>query len=141
VRSGNVNVAIPNPLGAVGSTPAFSPKLQYNLRARWDQSVNDYKTFAQFGMSHTDSMANQPSSFPSGDGIAVPTTTWLRYTMPGYETYDASFGIAKDAWDLSLFGQNLLNSHPSTFTTSGQDVQAQIPLRPRVLGLKVGWKF
>ncbi len=141
VRSGDVNVAIPNPLGAVGSIPAFSPKLQYNLRARWDMPINDYKTFAQFGVSHTDAMDNQPSSFPSGAGVAVPTTTWLRYTMPAYETYDASFGVSKNAWDVMFFGQNLLNSHPSVFTTSGQDVQAQIPLRPRVLGVKVGLKF
>ena len=71
----------------------------------------------------------------------MPTTTWLRYTMPGYKTYDASFGVSKGPWDMMFFGQNLLNSHPSVFTTSGQDVQAQIPLRPRVLGVKVGLKF
>ncbi len=141
VRSGDVNVAIPNPLGAIGSTPAFSPKLQYNLRARYDMSFNDYKAFGQFGVSHVDDMDNQPSSFPSGNGVLVPTTTWLRYTMPGYNTYDASFGLAKGPWDTMIFGQNLLNSHPSVFTTSGQDVQAQIPLRPRVLGVKVGFKF
>ena len=95
VRSGDHNVAVQNPLGALGATPAFSPKLQYNLRARYDWSFNDYKAFAQVGMTHVDDMDNQPSSFPSGNGIAVPTTTWLRYTMPGYETYDASLGISK----------------------------------------------
>ena len=97
MRSGDHNVAVPNPLGAIGSTPAFSPKLQYNLRARYDWTFNDYKAFAQVGMSHIDDMDNQPSSFLSGDGIAVPTTTWLRYTMPGYNTYDASLGVSKDA--------------------------------------------
>jgi hypothetical protein len=73
--------------------------------------------------------------------VTVPTTTWLRYVMPGYNTYDASFGISKDRWDVTIFGQNLANSHPSTFTTSGQDVEAQVPLRPRVLGLKAGIKL
>jgi outer membrane receptor protein involved in Fe transport len=141
VASGAVNVAVANPLGAIGSTPAFSPKLQYNLRAKYDFHLGDYKTFAQVGMSHIDSMDNQPSSFQSGNGIAVPTTTWLRYTMPGYETYDASFGLAKDQWNVLIFGQNLTNTHPSTFTTSGQDIVAEVPLRPRVLGVKVGMKF
>jgi outer membrane receptor protein involved in Fe transport len=141
VRSGAVNVAIPNPLGAIGSTPAFSPKLQYNLRARYDWTYNEYKSFAQVGMSHVDSMDNQPSSFPSGNGVLIPTTTWLRYTMPAYETYDASFGVSKGNWDVMIFGQNLANTHPSTFTTSGQDIEAQVPLRPRVLGLKVGLKL
>jgi outer membrane receptor protein involved in Fe transport len=141
VRAGPTNVEIQNPLGALGSTPAFSPRLQYNLRAHYDWIFNQYKTFAQVGMSHVDSMGNQPSSFESGAGVTVPTTTWLRYVMPGYNTYDASFGISKDRWDVTIFGQNLANSHPSTFTTSGQDVEAQVPLRPRVLGLKAGIKL
>ena len=141
VRAGDVNVAVQNPLGSVGSTPAFSPKLQYNLRARYDYNINDYKSFAQVGMSHVDSMDNEPSSFASGNGVLVPTSTWLRYTMPGYNTYDASFGVAKGQWDVLLFAQNLANTHPSTFTTSGQDIEAIVPLRPRVLGVKAGFKF
>jgi len=42
VRSGDHNVAVQNALGAIGSIPAFSPKLQYNLRARYDWTFNDY---------------------------------------------------------------------------------------------------
>jgi iron complex outermembrane receptor protein len=141
VRAGDHNVAIPDPLGSVGSVPAFSPKLQYNLRARYDWDMNDYKAYTQVGMSHVDDMSNQPSSFQSGDGIAVPTTTWLRYTMPGYNTWDASFGVSKGAWDVMIYGQNLTDVQASTFTSSGQDIRAEIPLRPRVLGVKVGLKF
>jgi outer membrane receptor protein involved in Fe transport len=141
VRAGDHNVEVQNALGALGATPAFAPKLQYSLRARYDWTFSDYKAFAQVGMTHIDDMDNQPSSFPSGNGIAVPTTTWLRYTMKGYETYDASLGISKAAWDVLFYGQNLSNKITSTFTTSGQDIQAQVPLRPRVLGIKVGFKF
>jgi len=141
VRSGDHNVAVQNALGAIGSIPAFSPKLQYNLRARYDWTFNDYKSFAQVGMTHVDDMSNQPSSFQSGDGVLIPTTTWLRYTMPGYNTFDASLGLEKGAWDLLIYGQNLSNKNASTFTTSGQDIKAEVPLRPRVLGVKVGFKF
>jgi len=141
VRSGDHNVAVQNALGAIGSIPAFSPKLQYNLRARYDWTFNDYKSFAQVGMTHVDDMSNQPSSFQSGDGVLIPYTTWLRYTMPGYNTFDASLGVAKGAWDLLIYGQNLSNKNASTFTTSGQDIKAEVPLRPRVLGVKVGFKF
>ncbi len=141
VRAGTVNVAIPDPLGAIGSTPAFSPKNQYSLRARYDWSFNEFKSFAQIGMTHIDDSYNQPSSFPSGDGVLIPTTTWLRYTMQGYNTFDASFGIAKNAWDVLIYGQNLADKNASTFTTSGQDIKAEVPLRPRVLGVKVGFKF
>ena len=81
------------------------------------------------------------SSFPSGDGVTVPKTTWLRYTMAAYNTYDAQLGFAKDAWDFTIYGTNLSNSNASTFTTSGQDVKAEYPLVPRVIGLKVGLHF
>jgi outer membrane receptor protein involved in Fe transport len=142
VRAGDHNVAILNPLGSVGSTPAFSPKLQYNIHARYDWTVNSsYKTFALVGLNHVDAMDNQPSSFPSGEGVLVPTTTWLRYTQPAYNTFDASFGVAKDAWDVMVYGQNLSNSNASTYTTSGQDIKAEVPLRPRILGLRFGLKF
>jgi hypothetical protein len=142
VRAGDHNVAILNPLGSVGSTPAFSPKLQYNIRARYDWAASaSYKMFALVGLNHVDAMDNQPSSFPSGEGILVPTTTWLRYTQPAYNTFDASFGVAKDAWDVMVYGQNLSNSNASTYTTSGQDIKAEVPLRPRILGLKFGLKF
>lgn len=141
VRSGNVNTAIVDPLGAVGSTPAFSPKLSYNLRARYDWTFESFQAFAQAGMSHVGSMDNQPSSFPSGEGIAVPYTTWLRYTMPGYETYDLTLGASKGPWESALFCQNCSDRHASLFTTSGQDVKADIPLRPRIIGFRVGVKF
>ncbi len=141
VRASDHNVVVQNALGAIGSTPAFSPKLQYNLRARYDWSVSDYNAFLTVGMSHVDDMANEPSSFDSGEGVVVPTTTWLRYKMPGYNTYDASLGFAKGAWDVLIFGQNLSNVNASTFTTSGQDIRAEVPLRPRVLGVKAALKF
>ena len=50
-------------------------------------------------------------------------------------------GFAKGAWDVLIFGQNLSNVNASTFTTSGQDIRAEVPLRPRVLGVKAALKF
>jgi outer membrane receptor protein involved in Fe transport len=140
---GSANVPLLNPLGAVGSTPAFSPTLQWNARARYDWVlVSDYNAFVSFGASYTGSMNNQPSSFtPAPTGNGVPTTTWLLYNQPAYTTYDAQLGVAKDRWRVMVFGQNLSNSHASTFTSSAQFIEAQVPLRPRVLGLTMGWSF
>jgi len=39
------------------------------------------------------------------------------------------------------YGTNLGNSHASTFTSSAQFIEAQVPLRPRVLGLTMGYSF
>ena len=135
------NVPLLNPLGAVGSTPAFSPKLEYNIRARYDWNINEYKMFFSAGAQHVGDMQNEPSSFNSGAGVLNPTTTWLRYDQPGYTTYDAALGIAKDQWHVEAYGTNLGNSDASLFTTSGQFIEAQVPLRPRVLGIKIGMKF
>jgi iron complex outermembrane recepter protein len=141
VRAGNINTAIVDPLGGIGDTPAFSPKLKYDIRARYDWTFNGYNAFAQVGMNHVDEMANQPSGFPSGEGVAVPKTTWLRYEMPAYNTYDAQVGVTKDNWDFTVYGTNLSNSNASTFTSSGQDAKVEYPLVPRIIGLKVGLKF
>jgi outer membrane receptor protein involved in Fe transport len=135
------NVALQNPLGTVGATPAFSPTMEYNLRARYDWHVNDYKMFFTVGAEHVGDMQNEPSSFQSGAGVTVPTTTWLRYDQPAYTTYDASLGIAKDQWYVQAYGTNLSNSDASLFTSSAQFIESQVPLRPRVLGVKVGMKF
>ena len=92
-------------------------------------------------MNHMDDQNNTPSSFPSGEGILIPSTTWLRYKMPAYNTYDASIGVSKDSWTATLYGTNLSDSNASTFTTSGQFIKAEVPLRPRVIGVKLGYKF
>ena len=106
----------PNPFGAEGGEPANSPALQANLRGRYDMTFN-------------------------GDNVAIPTTTLLRYEMPSYTTYDAALGVSKDNWTAQLFGQNLSNSNASVFTSSAQFIKSEVPLRPRVLGVKFGYKF
>lgn len=65
----------------------------------------------------------------------------LRFENPGYTQYDASIGVAKDAWTAEVFGQNLTNIIESVFTSSAQFVPAQTITRPRVLGFKFGFKF
>ena len=139
--SQSYNTTVINPLGGLGDTPAFSPKLQYNVHVRYDWQSGDYKSFLLVGFNHMDDQNNTPSSFPSGEGVLIPTTTWLRYKMPAYNTVDASLGVSKDSWTTTLYGSNLSNSNASTFTTSGQFIEAQVPLRPRVIGVKIGYKF
>jgi iron complex outermembrane recepter protein len=137
------NVPFQNPFGAEGTVPAFSPSSEFNLRARYDRTFGDYKAFAMFGANHVGSMFNQPATYKDGNSPSevVPDTTFLRYEMPAYTTYDASLGVSKDNWTASVFGNNLSNSDASVFTSSAQFIKAEVPLRPRVLGLKIGYKF
>jgi outer membrane receptor protein involved in Fe transport len=65
----------------------------------------------------------------------------LRFENPAYTTFDASVGVSKDAWYLNVFGENLANSNKSVFVSTDQFIVAQTPLRPRILGLQMGYKF
>jgi outer membrane receptor protein involved in Fe transport len=135
------NVPLVNPLGTVGSTPAFSPAVQFSIRGRYDWDIGDYQAYIMAGVNFTGKMFSEPSSFPAGSVGGVPTTTFLRYTMPSYETVDASIGVSKDKWSAQIYGTNLNNSNASTATTSGQFIVSEVPIRPRVIGAKIGVKF
>jgi outer membrane receptor protein involved in Fe transport len=126
--------------GPQGGVPAFSPKLEYNVRGRYDWTFNDYKAFVMAGANHVGGMYNQIDNGTT-NFVGNPTTTLLRYFQPGYTTYDASLGVAKDSWTAEAFGTNLGNSNASTFTSSAQFIKSEVPLRPRILGVRIGYKF
>ena len=130
-----------NPFGAVGTRPAFSPINQFNLRARYDWTINDYKTWIMVGANHVGDMSNNPATYTAGSTQPIPETTFLRYDQPGYTTYDAGLGVGKDNWTVQVNGTNLGNSDASLFTSSAQFIKAEVPLRPRVLTFTVGYKF
>jgi outer membrane receptor protein involved in Fe transport len=139
-----------NPYGVLDTTPAFSPAMEFNVRARYDFGFFDYKSFVSVGANHIGSQRNEPASFPDGNlpvsqgGCLVngiPNTTLCKYTMPGYTTYDAAIGIAKDNWTAQITGNNIANSDASTNTSSGQFIKTEVPLRPRVITVGFGYKF
>jgi iron complex outermembrane recepter protein len=139
-KNGANCTAIVNPFGPIGSPTADAPPLQFSLRARYDWSFGDYNSFAQFGASHSGHSFTQAGSNPSFAGSSNIGTSRLRFENPAYSTFSASVGIAKDAWNVMLYGENLANSHASTFTSTDQFIVEQTPLRPRVLGISFGYK-
>jgi iron complex outermembrane recepter protein len=133
-----------NPYGVLGTSPAYSPPMQFNLRARYDLPIGAYKSFVTVGANHIDSMRTEPASFPDGSGSfcsPVPSTVLCRYTLPGYTVYDASLGVAKDSWTAQITANNLTNSNASQNISTGQFIESRVPLRPRVLTLTFGYKF
>lgn len=130
-----------NPFGVVGGTAPFAPLFQGNIRARYEFQVADYNAHVQIGGNYVGKMYNQPANFLSGDGVTVPTTTYLRYAQPAYGTIDASVGVNKDNWFAEIYGSNLTDNHASTFTSSAQFIKSEVPLRPTVIMLKVGAHF
>jgi iron complex outermembrane receptor protein len=139
-----------NPYGVLGTSPAYSPPQMFNVRARYDVAIQEYHPFISVGANRIGSQRNEPASFPDGntstavggclvDGI--PNTTLCKYTIPGYTTYDAALGVAKDAWNVQLTGVNITNSSAAMNYSSAQFIKTEIPLRPRVLTLQMGYKF
>jgi outer membrane receptor protein involved in Fe transport len=135
------NVAFQNPFGANGTTPAFAPAFQGNIRVRYEWAIGNYKAYVTASGQYTGSMYNQPATYTSGVGVIIPGTTLLRYYQPGYATADVSAGVAKDNWYVEVYSNNLFDSHSSVFTSSAQFIESMVPIRPRIIMLKVGAHF
>src|SRR5712671_4678063 len=134
-------LSVQNPYGPPGSPAANSPPLQFNLRLRYEWTMNSYNAFAQAGGTHTGHSFTQSGSNPALSAGSNVSTTNLRFENPAYSQYDASIGVAKDAWTTELYAQNLTSVIKSVFTSSTQFVQAEAITRPRVLGVRFGYKF
>jgi iron complex outermembrane recepter protein len=114
--------------GQPDSPLAESPPFQASLRARYEFLVGDYKAFWQVGGTH------QAHSYSATGNIQT-------YDQAGFSTYDASLGVAKDAWTAQFYGQNLTNTRANLFENGNQFVTAETINRPRTMGVKFGFKF
>ena len=143
VCGGGTCTPVTNPFGPVGSPTADSPPMQFSLRLRYQfLPIDGYYPFAQVAVTHQDHSYTQAGSNPSfAQAGGTISTARLRFENPSYSTYDASIGVDKGDWYVHLYGQNLANSHASTFVSSDQFIIAQTPLRPRVLGMEWGYSF
>jgi outer membrane receptor protein involved in Fe transport len=122
-------LSTPNPYGAVGTSPANSPPFQANGRARYDlAAIDNLHPYWQVGFTHT------AHSYSSATAIN-------RYDMPGWTQYEAALGVGKDNWSVEGYGQNLTDVNESVFTTAAQFVETRVPMRPRILGLRISYKF
>ncbi|MBU6394454.1 MAG: TonB-dependent receptor [Sphingomonadales bacterium] len=153
VFSGGVIKPVQSPFGTVGSITPFSPKFQGNIRARYEWAGKaGMDWFVGAGVNYISSQFNQPATYPDGNvpgngngvgpnGIIVPATTVLRYKMPGYALADAQIGFTKDNWTVTIFGDNIFNSHASTFTNSSQYIKTSTIVRPLTYGIKIAAKM
>ncbi|HWJ33881.1 MAG TPA: TonB-dependent receptor [Steroidobacteraceae bacterium] len=120
--------SIPNPYGPINSPLANSPPVQFSFRVRDDIPLGDYHAFVQAGGQHIGNSYSATGNLNS-------------YDQPGYTTYDAAAGVSKDAWNVQLFVQNLTDVNASTYTSANPQVEAQVVTRPRVAGIRFGYRF
>src|SRR5258708_2361087 len=120
--------SIPNVYALRGSPLGESPLFQGNMRARYEFPLGDYKAFGQVG-----------AQYYGGSHSTVGTVD--NYYMGGWTTFDASAGVSKNASNVQFFAQNLGNKVASVYTNSAQFILTETPLRPRIAGVKFGYKF
>jgi len=130
-----------NPFGPIGAPSASSPPLQFSLRARYEFTLGDYQTFVQASAAHSGHSFTQAGANPTIAAMGFVSTTRLRFEDPAFTNIDAAVGMAKDAWNAQLFAENVANAHTSLFTNADQYIVANTPMRPRVIGVKIGYSF
>jgi len=132
---------VTNPFGPIGAPTASSPPLQFTLRGRYDFALGEYLGYAQVGFAHSGHSFTQAGSNPSLADQGFISTTRIRFEDPAFTNIDASIGFSKDAWNTTLYVENLANSNTSLFTNADQYIVAQTPMHPRVIGVKFGYSF
>jgi outer membrane receptor protein involved in Fe transport len=126
--------------GKPGSPSANSPPFQFNFRLRYEWPLASCRAFVQGAVTHSAHSYTQSGNNPALGDSGI-TTTLVRFENPPFTQYDAALGVSKDAWSAELFAQNLTNTNKSVYTSTNQFVVAETILRPRVLGLKLGYHF
>jgi iron complex outermembrane receptor protein len=121
------------PTRGVGSPLANAPPFQGNLRLRYEVPLYDYRWHVQAGAQHTD------HSF--ADVITQGTLAAPDYELAPYTTYEASLGVAKDAWEFEFFGDNLTDARAQLYISSASYTTLTTTNRPRVLGGRFSYKF
>jgi outer membrane receptor protein involved in Fe transport len=121
-------VSVEDIYGEPGTEMANSPPLQFNIRARYEWVQGDYTPYVGGAVQYQD------SSFSS----AINNN---RFEMPSWTTFDLSVGITKDAWNAELYAVNVSNEDASMFSTAAQFILAEVPIRPRTIGLRFGYQF
>jgi outer membrane receptor protein involved in Fe transport len=120
--------SVPNPYGPLGSPTAYSPPFNFNARIRYDWVLGDYGWYVMAGAQHQGHMVTATGYVPA-------------YDIPPMTTYDAWAGVAKGQWQVQLYAQNLTNVNSPTEINSSQFVLAEVPPRPRVLGIRFDYHF
>lgn len=152
-------------LAPIGSPLALSPKFQGNIRFRYEWEMpSGLKPFIAAGFHHvgstiTSDLANTNILYTgcnspyavcgktsvingvtvkAGDPIQLQPNSFFQ---PKYDTFEASFGVSKDNWSITIFGENLSDARPQLFTSANDGEKRVTTSRPRTIGMRASFKM
>ncbi len=115
-------------LPEAGARLPLVPEFQGSARARYDWSAGGHDLFVQGGLVHAGA---------SYSALALDE----RERQGSWTTLHAAAGIARDAWRLQVFADNLTDRRPQRFINRQDNTRRIATERPRTVGVRVSMRF
>jgi iron complex outermembrane recepter protein len=129
-------INVSNPFGALGTPLAQSPPFQGNIRARYEFPVREYHAFVQAAA------VRQGGSYATTDRLSSTLQgNSEAFYDPGFTTYNAAAGVARDAWTVQAYCDNLTDVQGDLYSFYTLFVKANTISRPRTAGVRLSFKF
>ncbi|MCR9193928.1 MAG: TonB-dependent receptor [Hyphomonas sp.] len=118
----------------VGSDLAFAPAWQGNLRARYEWDLETQ-------IAGSDLTAHVMPQLVFSDDSVSDIIEINKADIDGYITLGGTLGVTADQWSAELFATNLTNEYAELSNNFVFDRERVTPLRPRTIGVRVGYDF
>ena len=121
-----INPAFAFAVAPVGSELPLAPKLQFNLRGR-------YEWEAAGGLAHVQLSANHATKAYSSLIVSPPR----RFEQKPYTIVDGSVGFSKESWSVELFASNLTDERAQLDINTLDGSTKILTNRPLTVGLRM----
>jgi hypothetical protein len=121
-------VPVVNVFGVAGDPAAMAPKLQGNIRGRYEWTTGSFDYYTQLGLVFVGKRNSAAARVQS-------------FELDSYTDVSLSAGVAKDDWTAELVVSNLTNRDTTEFFTSTQFVETANQARPRTISVQFGYRF
>ncbi|MEL6665138.1 MAG: TonB-dependent receptor [Pseudomonadota bacterium] len=117
-----------------GSDLAFAPAWQGNIRARYEWDL-ERQIDGQTLTAHV-----MPQLVFSDDSVS-DIIEINKADVDGYVTLGGTLGVTADQWSAEIYATNLTNEYAELSNNFVFDRERVTPLRPRTIGVRVGYDF
>ena len=132
--AGNANGTI----AAAGTRFPANPRFKLATTARYDFAIGDVMAYVQGALFHQTSVSPTLSTDEAE----------LLGTQPSHSAVDFMFGVARDGWNIDFAVENAfdkrgqqLRSFSCNLAICGEQAIQVIPIRPRLMSVRVGRRF